>query len=35
VGRVLDLFGLQHETISRWKGMKSDILRDEGMMNDE
>ena len=30
VGRVLDLFGLQHETISRWKGIKSDVLKEEG-----
>ena len=30
VGRVLDLFGLQHETISRWKGIKNDVLKDEG-----
>ena len=29
VGRVLDLFGVEHETISRWKGMKSDVLKDE------
>ena len=29
VGRVLDLFGLEHETINRWKGMKSDVLRDD------
>ena len=30
VGRVLDLFGLQHETISRWKGIKNDVLKEEG-----
>jgi flavin prenyltransferase len=30
VGRVLDLFGLQHDTISRWKGIKSDVLKEEG-----
>jgi 4-hydroxy-3-polyprenylbenzoate decarboxylase len=29
VGRVLDLFNVQHETISRWQGMKSDVLKDE------
>ena len=29
VGRVLDLFGVEHETINRWKGMKNDVLRDE------
>ena len=29
VGRVLDLFGVEHETIKRWKGMKNDVLRDE------
>ena len=28
VGRVLDLFGVEHQTISRWKGMKSDVLED-------
>lgn len=26
VGRVLDLFGVQHESIKRWQGMKHDIL---------
>ena len=26
VGRVLDLFDVQHESISRWAGMKHDIL---------
>ena len=30
VGRVLDLFGVEHDTIRRWQGMKHDILRDEG-----
>ena len=30
VGRVLDLFGVHHETINRWQGMKSDVLRKEG-----
>jgi 4-hydroxy-3-polyprenylbenzoate decarboxylase len=29
VGRVLDLFNVQHDTISRWQGMKSDVLKDE------
>jgi polyprenyl P-hydroxybenzoate/phenylacrylic acid decarboxylase-like protein len=28
VGRVLDLFDVQHESISRWAGMKHDILKD-------
>jgi polyprenyl P-hydroxybenzoate/phenylacrylic acid decarboxylase-like protein len=28
VGRVLDLFGVEHESISRWQGMKNDALRD-------
>lgn len=28
VGRVLDLFGVQHETIRRWQGIKSDVLKD-------
>lgn len=26
VGRVLDAFGVQHESIRRWQGIKSDIL---------
>jgi polyprenyl P-hydroxybenzoate/phenylacrylic acid decarboxylase-like protein len=30
VGRVLDLFGLEHDTIKRWQGMKDDILKDSG-----
>jgi polyprenyl P-hydroxybenzoate/phenylacrylic acid decarboxylase-like protein len=30
VGRVLDLFGLEHDTIKRWQGMKHDILKDSG-----
>jgi polyprenyl P-hydroxybenzoate/phenylacrylic acid decarboxylase-like protein len=29
VGRVLDLFNVQHETINRWQGMKSDVLKEE------
>jgi polyprenyl P-hydroxybenzoate/phenylacrylic acid decarboxylase-like protein len=29
VGRVLDLFGLEHETIKRWKGIKSDAVKKE------
>ena len=29
VGRVLDLFGVQHDSIRRWQGMKSDVLKDE------
>jgi polyprenyl P-hydroxybenzoate/phenylacrylic acid decarboxylase-like protein len=28
VGRVLDLFNVQHETINRWQGMKSDVLKE-------
>jgi 4-hydroxy-3-polyprenylbenzoate decarboxylase len=28
VGRVLDLFGVAHDTISRWKGMKHDAVKD-------
>jgi 4-hydroxy-3-polyprenylbenzoate decarboxylase len=28
VGRILDLFGVEHETINRWQGMKSDVLKD-------
>ena len=28
VGRVLDLFGLEHETIKRWQGIRSDVLKD-------
>ena len=28
VGRVLDLFGLQHETIRRWQGIRSDEVKD-------
>jgi flavin prenyltransferase len=29
VARVLDLFGFQHTKISRWQGIKSDVLKDE------
>lgn len=29
VGRVLDLFNVHHETINRWQGMKSDVLKEE------
>ena len=28
VGRVLDLFGVEHEAIQRWQGMKHDIEKD-------
>jgi flavin prenyltransferase len=28
VGRVLDLFGFEHSTISRWKGIKNDVLKE-------
>lgn len=28
VGRVLDLFGVEHETIKRWQGMRSDVLKE-------
>jgi 4-hydroxy-3-polyprenylbenzoate decarboxylase len=28
VGRVLDLFNVQHETISRWQGIKNDVLKE-------
>src|SRR4030095_8633856 len=28
VGRVLDLFGFQHTKISRWQGMRNDVLKD-------
>ena len=30
VGRVLDLFGVEHDTIKRWQGMKHDIAKDAG-----
>jgi polyprenyl P-hydroxybenzoate/phenylacrylic acid decarboxylase-like protein len=28
VGRILDLFGVEHEAIKRWQGMKHDIVKD-------
>jgi polyprenyl P-hydroxybenzoate/phenylacrylic acid decarboxylase-like protein len=28
VGRVLDLFGVQHEGIKRWQGMRHDVVKD-------
>jgi flavin prenyltransferase len=28
VGRVLDLFGVEHQTIKRWQGIKNDVLKD-------
>jgi polyprenyl P-hydroxybenzoate/phenylacrylic acid decarboxylase-like protein len=28
VGRVLDLFGVEHEAIKRWQGMKHDSVKD-------
>ena len=28
VGRVLDLFGVEHQDISRWRGMKHDAVKD-------
>src|SRR4029077_10105452 len=28
VGRVLDLFGVEHDTIKRWPGIKNDVLKD-------
>jgi flavin prenyltransferase len=28
VGRILDLFGVEHETIKRWQGMKNDVLEE-------
>jgi len=28
VGRVLDLFNVEHSTIRRWQGMKNDVLKD-------
>ena len=28
VGRVLDLFGVAHQNISRWQGMKHDVIKD-------
>jgi len=29
VGRVLDLFGIEHTSIVRWQGIKSDVLKDD------
>ena len=29
VGRVLDLFDVEHSTINRWQGMKNDVLKDQ------
>jgi 4-hydroxy-3-polyprenylbenzoate decarboxylase len=29
VGRVLDLFGVEHENIARWKGMKSGAVKQD------
>lgn len=29
VGRVLDLFDIQHETIHRWQGIRNDVLKDD------
>jgi len=28
VGRVLDLFGVEHETINRWQGIKNYVVKD-------
>jgi polyprenyl P-hydroxybenzoate/phenylacrylic acid decarboxylase-like protein len=28
VGRVLDLFGVEHQNISRWQGMRHDVVKD-------
>ena len=28
VGRVLDLFGVEHEGIKRWQGMRHDVVKD-------
>jgi polyprenyl P-hydroxybenzoate/phenylacrylic acid decarboxylase-like protein len=28
VGRVLDLFGVEHDNIQRWQGMKHDVVKD-------
>ena len=28
VGRVLDLFGVEHSNIQRWQGMKHDVVKD-------
>ena len=29
VGRVLDLLGVEHSTINRWKGIKNDAVKDQ------
>ena len=29
VGRVLDLFGIEHTSLVRWQGIKNDVLKDE------
>src|SRR5688572_29924049 len=29
VGRVLDLFGVEHSTINRWQGIKNDAVKDD------
>ena len=28
VGRVLDLFGVEHQSIKRWQGIKSDVVKE-------
>ena len=28
VGRVLDLFSVEHESIRRWQGMRHDVVKD-------
>jgi polyprenyl P-hydroxybenzoate/phenylacrylic acid decarboxylase-like protein len=29
VGRVLDLFGIRHDRVTRWEGMKNDVLKND------
>jgi flavin prenyltransferase len=29
VGRVLDLFGVEHQSIKRWQGIKSDVVKEQ------
>jgi polyprenyl P-hydroxybenzoate/phenylacrylic acid decarboxylase-like protein len=29
VGRVLDLFGIEHQNIARWQGIKNDAVKDD------
>jgi flavin prenyltransferase len=29
VGRVLDLFGVEHQSIARWQGIKNDAVKDD------